>query len=144
MKKYILLLVAIAFFSACDNDNYSNNNKYLPNYNFSIDIDLDLPLYTDLRFPGNKVRISQAGIGINGVIVMNTGSGYAAYEASCPNQPLTSCSGLTLNGINAVCNCDQVSYSLYTGLPNDGADVHYPLKPYRVEILGDTAIRIYN
>jgi nitrite reductase/ring-hydroxylating ferredoxin subunit len=142
MRKYILLFIAIAFLSGCDKDAYNNSNKYLPNYNFSIDIDMTLALYTPLQFPANPVRINQAGIGINGIIVMNTGSGYVAYEASCPNQALTSCSGLTLDGINAVCNCDQIAYSLFTGLPS--GDVQFPLKPYRVDILSDTAIRVYN
>ncbi len=142
MKKYILLLVTIIFLSGCDSDNYNNNNPYLPNYNFSIDIDMNLPLYTPLKFTSNPVRISQAGIGINGIFVMKTGSGYAAYEASCPNQALTSCSGLTLNGINVICNCDQVAYSLFTGLPT--TEARYPLKPYRVEIIGQDMIRVYN
>ena len=103
---------------------------------------MSLALYTPLQFPANPVRINQAGIGINGIIVMNTGSGYTAFEASCPNQPLTSCSGLTIDGINAVCNCDQVSYSLFTGLSS--ADVQYPLKPYRVQVISDSVIRVYN
>lgn len=143
MKKYILLFVAIAFFSACDSDNYNNNNRYLPDYNFSIDIDMNLALYTPLQFPANPVRVNQAGIGINGIIVMNTGSGYVAYEASCPNQALSSCSSLTLDGINVICNCDQVTYSLFTGLAGD-ADVRYPLKPYRIQVIGENVIRVYN
>ncbi|MEL1244857.1 hypothetical protein AAEO56_11335 [Flavobacterium sp. DGU11] len=142
MKKYILLFIAIAFLSGCDKDTYNNNNKYLPNYNFSIDIDTNLPLYTPLQFTANPVRISQAGIGINGIIVMNTGSGYTAFEASCPNQALSSCSGLTLDGINVVCNCDNVSYSLFTGLASTA--VQYPLKPYRVQVVGQNMIRVYN
>lgn len=142
MKKYILLFISVIFLCGCNSDDYNNNNRYLPNYNFSVDIDTNLPLYASLQFPSNPVRVSQAGIGINGIIVMNTGSGYVAYEASCPNQPLTSCSGLTINGINVVCNCDQVSYSLFTGLPD--ADVRYPLKPYRVQVLNQGVIRVSN
>jgi nitrite reductase/ring-hydroxylating ferredoxin subunit len=142
MKKYLLLLIAVAAIAACDADNYNNNNRYLPNYNFSIDLDLSLPLYSPLRFPANPIYVNQAGIGINGVIVMNTGSGYTAYEASCPNQELTACSRLEPDGINVVCPCDDVAYSLFTGLPE--ADVRYPLKPYRVQRLGETMIRVYN
>ncbi len=142
MKKYIIVLFSVVFLSGCGSDDYNNDNRYLPNYNFSIDIDFNLPLYNSLRFPSNPVRINQAGIGINGIIVMNTGSGYVAYEATCPNQPITSCSGLTLDGINAICNCDEIAYSLFTGLP-DG-DVRYPLKSYRVTVTGQTSIRVYN
>ncbi|MES2484806.1 MAG: hypothetical protein V4581_02510 [Bacteroidota bacterium] len=142
MKKYLLLLLALPLFMGCSDDNYNFNNPYLPSYNFSLDLDLNLPLYTQLQFTGNPVRVNTAGIGINGVIVMNTGSGFSAYEASCPNQELTSCSELDINGIIATCPCDEVEYSLFTGLPN--ADVKYPLKPYRIEIISPTYIRIYN
>ncbi|WP_417352548.1 Rieske (2Fe-2S) protein [Flavobacterium alkalisoli] len=143
MRKYLLLLFAVVFLSSCSNDDYNNNNKYLPNYGFSINIDMNLPLYTPLLYTSNPVYIGQAGIGIRGIIVMNTGGGFVAYEASCPNQELSSCSTLDLNGINAVCPCDDVEYSLFTGLANN-ADVQYPLKPYRVEIISENVIRVYN
>ncbi|WP_294822949.1 lipoprotein [uncultured Flavobacterium sp.] len=142
MKKYIFLLFAALLLSACGSDDYNNNNRFLPNYNFSIDLDMNLPLYSSLQFPANPVRVNQAGIGINGVIVMNTGSGYVAYEATCPNQQVTACSSLTIDGINVVCNCDDAVYSLFTGLPE--SDVRYPLKPYRVQVVGQNVIRVYN
>ena len=142
MKKLFLLLLIIPFFSGCSNNDYNNNNPYLPGYNFNIDIDMNLPLYTGLLYTGNPVRITIEGIGINGIIVMNTGGGYAAWEASCPNQDLGSCSVLSIDGINAVCPCDDVEYSLFTGLPN--ADLKYPLKSYRVQVVSQTVIRVYN
>lgn len=138
----MILLFAIAFLSGCGSDDYNNTNRFLPNYNFTVDLDFNLPLYNALRFPANPVRVNQAGVGINGIIVMNTGSGYVAYEATCPNQPVTSCSSLTIDGINVICNCDDVVYSLFTGLPE--SDVRYPLKPYRVQITGENSIRVYN
>lgn len=140
MKKYILLLLLFPVLFACDDNGHTNNNPYLPNYNFSIDINTDFPLYSKLQFTANPVYISQAGIGINGIIVMNTGSGYAAWEASCPNQELTSCSRLIIHGVNAVCPCDDQEYSLFTG----DAKMRYPLKPYRVQIISQNVIRVYN
>ena len=142
MKKYMLLLLCLPLFMGCSSDDYNYNNPYLPNYNFSAPIDLTLPLYNNLQFVGNPVFINTQGYGINGLIVMNTGSGFNAYEATCPNQEITSCSELDINGINAVCPCDDVEYSLFNGLPN--ADVQYSLKPYRVEIISSTYIRVYN
>lgn len=142
MKKYILLLLVMPFLINCSKDDFSNNNKYLPNYNFSIDINMDLPLYTQLQFPANPVRITQDGIGINGVIVTNTGSGYTAYEASCPNQELSTCSMLTINGVNAKCPCDNVEYSLFNGQAT--TSVQYPLKAYKVAQLSSNVIRVYN
>jgi len=142
MKKYIVLLLALPLFMCCSDDNYNFNNPYLPGYNFSLDLDLTLPLYTQLQFTGNPVRITTAGIGINGVIIMNTGGGYTSFEASCPNQELSNCSELDINGIKAICPCDEVEYSLFTGLPD--TDMKYPLKPYRIEVISATYIRVYN
>lgn len=133
--------MALPFFAACSSDDYNYNNPYLPNnYSFSLDLDLNLPAYSPLQFTGNAVLIS--GYGIHGVIVMNTGGGFNAYEATCPNQNISSCSDMEINGINAVCPCDDVEYSLFTGLPD--ADLQYSLMPYRIEILSSTYIRVYN
>lgn len=142
MKKYILLLLVVPFMCACGSDDNSNNNRYLPNYNFSIDINLELPLYSQLQFPANPVRITQAGIGINGVIVTNTGSGFTAFEATCPNQAISNCSVLTINGINAKCPCDNVEYSLFTGQAT--SKVEFPLKSYKVQQMSSNMIRVYN
>lgn len=144
MKKYLAPLFALPLLvGACASDDYNYNNPYLPSsYSFTLDVDMTLPLYSPLMYTGNAVRVNINNIGINGLFIMNTGSGYNAYEATCPNQDISSCSEMTLNGINAVCPCDEVEYSLFTGLPN--ADLRYSLMPYRVEILGPTYIRVYN
>lgn len=141
MKKYIFLLMAFPLLFSCESDNYRVANRYLPDYNFSIGIDMSLPLYSQLRFTGNPVFVNQAGIGINGIIVMNTGGGYVAYEASCPNQPLDNCSRLQLDGIIAVCPCDDAEYNLYS---SQAEGKEYPLKPYRVEVVSSGYIRVYN
>ena len=142
MKKYLILFIALPLLYCCSSDSISNNNKYLPGYNFTFEIDMALPSYTNLQYTANPIRITTQGIGINGIIVMNTGSGYTAFENSCPNQELSSCSVLTLNGINAKCPCDGVEYSLFTGQAS--TDVKYPLKSYRVQIISPTVIRVYN
>jgi len=142
MKKILCFVLLLPLLFACSGDDYRYTTRYLPNYNFSIDIDMSLPLYTDLLYTGNAKKITVAGIGINGVIVMNTGSGYSAWEASCPNQELSNCSSLTINGVNAVCPCDEVEYSLFTGQAT--TPVEFPLKPYRVVVVSQNIIRVYN
>lgn len=142
MKKYIILFILLPLLFSCSDDDFNNNNRYLPDYRVNLDIDMTLPLYNNLRFASNPVIIRVDGQGINGLVVMNTGGGYVAYEASCPNQQLSDCSLLQLNGIMAVCPCDNVEYNLFTGLSS--TPVEYSLKPYRVEILTPTAIRVYN
>jgi nitrite reductase/ring-hydroxylating ferredoxin subunit len=140
MKKFFLLFCLVVLSSSCSKDKVNNNNPYLPNYTFSIDIDTSLPLYNNLTFAGNGIRITQQNIGVRGIFVFNTGSGYTAFDAACPNQSLSSCSTMTLSGINAVCACDSKQYSLYTGL---ASGVQYPMKAYRVEVNG-SVIRVYN
>ena len=137
MKKYFLLLLLPMFFS-CDSDNFNNHNPYIENYTFSTDINLNLPLYNNLRFAGNSAYISN--VGARGVWLFNSGSGYFAYDAACPNQPITQCSTLVVNAGFATCPCDDVVYSMYTGIA-DG--VQYPMKQYRVQVSGDN-IRVYN
>ncbi|WP_159800346.1 hypothetical protein [Flavobacterium sp. MK4S-17] len=141
MKKYLILLVLASIFSACSNDDNRMRNPYLPDYNFSANINMELPKYTDLLYTGNAVYVDQLGVGINDVIILNTGSGYAAWEASCPNQELSSCSRLDKEGIMAICPCDEAEYSLFTG---QAEGKRYPLKSYRVEVINQTMIRVYN
>ena len=137
MKKYLLLLL-LAFLSSCNSDNFNNKNPYIPNYSFSVNINTDLPTYNNLKFASNGMYISEGGA--RGLVVFNTGSGYVAYDAACPNQQITSCSTMSVSGINAVCSCDSASYSLFTG---QSAGKQYPMKPYHVELSG-TVIHIYN
>ncbi len=140
MKKYILL-VLVAVFISCDKENFNNKNPYLPNYAFTYNINMNLPQYNSLKFPSNAVYINAGNTGVRGVFVFNTGSGYVAFDAACPNQALSSCSTMTLNGINAVCPCDDVSYSLFSG---QAPEMEYPMKQYRVEQLDDFNLRVYN
>lgn len=142
MKKYLFLFLSLPLLMCCSKDDLNTINPYLPDYNFSIDIDFNLPLYNNLNYPSNPVRINTAGIGINGIIVMKTGSGYTAFEATCPNQEQSECSVLQINGILVKCPCDGVEYSLFDGSAN--AQVQYPLKSYRVQVTSSTSIRVYN
>lgn len=140
MKKYILLVLVAVFFS-CDKENFNNKNPYLPNYAFTYNINMNLPQYNSLKFPSNAVYINAGNTGVRGVFVFNIGSGYVAFDAACPNQALSSCSTMTLNGINAICPCDDVSYSLFSG---QASGMEYPMKQYRVEQLDDFNLRVYN
>lgn len=139
MKRYLILII-ILFLASCSKDSPISNNPFLPNYSFSIDLNTNLPSYSQLQFASNPILITTPGIGVKGIIVMKVGEGdYRAFEASCPNQVPSDCSLLTINGINAICPCDDKEYSLFTGLGNGPQT----LKPYRVEVLG-TVVRVSN
>lgn len=137
MKKYILLFLIIPFFFSCSDNGFDNKNPYLPNYSFTIDINMNLPAYSILQYPSNAIYYS--GVGAKGIFVFNTGSGYNAFDAACPNQTLSSCSTMSIKGINVVCPCDSKEYSLFTGQ----GELQYPLKQYRVEVNGNV-LRVYN
>lgn len=138
MKNYLLLLLIPILF-ACDKENFNNENPYITNYSFSADVNMNLPLYNNLRFAGNSVYVSN--IGALGVWVFNSGSGFFAYDAACPNQPIAQCSTMIVSAGYATCQCDEIQYSMYTGLGE--GDVQYPMKQYRVQVNGDV-LRIYN
>ncbi|TDP03628.1 Rieske (2Fe-2S) protein [Flavobacterium sp. 245] len=137
MKKIWLLIVFVCALSACSDSERSNNNPYIPNYSVNLSVDMNLPAYSNLKFVSNGVIVPN--FGAKGIIIFNAGSGYNAFDAACPNQELTSCTAMTIDGINAVCSCDKAQYSLFTGLGGK----EYPLKQYRVEVIG-SVIHVYN
>ena len=137
MKKYAAFFFIIPFFFSCSDSGVKNTNPYLPNYSVLIDLNLNLPQYSDLKFVSNAVLIPEKGV--RGVIVFNTGSGYNAFDAACPNQALSSCSTMTIKGINALCASDNQEYSLFTGQ----GKLQYPMKQDRVQINGDV-LRVFN
>ena len=136
MRKIILLLTLLSFFFSCDDNGFNNKNPYLPNYTFTVDINMSF--YDNLKFPSNGIYYSAEGV--RGIIIFNTGSGFNAFDAACPNQALSACSTMTVSGINAVCSCDDAKYSLFTG---QSPGKQYPLKQYRVEVRGNV-LRVYN
>ena len=137
MKKYSFFFLLLVVLNSCSEQVVRNNNPNLPNYTVLIDINLNLPEYSNLKFVSNSVLIPARGI--RGVVVFNTGSGYNAFDAACPNQALSSCSTMTIKGINLLCACDNEEYSLFTGQ----GKLKYPLKQYRVEVNGDV-LRVIN
>ena len=139
MKKIIPLLLMSFLFFSCSDNGFNKNNTYIPNYNFSVTLNLSFASYSNLNFVSNAVYYAGPEVGPKGIYVFNTGSGYNAFDAACPNQALSSCSTLTLDGINVVCPCDDEEYSLFTGQGKS----KYPLKQYRVEKNGNL-LRIYN
>ncbi len=137
MKKYFSFLIILAFTISCDTGSFNNKNPYLPNYPVNVIINLSLPQYSNLQFASNHVVVSG---GVNGIVVFNTGSDFVAFDLACPNQALSACSTMTINGINATCPCDNAVYSLFSG---QSPGLQYPMKQYRIDNSGGTLI-IYN
>lgn len=143
MKRNCWIILVVLVFLSCSKEDFNNSNPYLPNYGFSTTINMTLPQYDNLRYPANGVYLFTGVEGVRGIFVFNTGSGYVAFDAACPNQALSSCSTMELDGTTAICPCDDAVYSLFTGQSvNEGKE--YPMKRYRVELLDDYTIRVYN
>jgi nitrite reductase/ring-hydroxylating ferredoxin subunit len=149
MKKYFLLLIAFPILFGCSTNSTNNNNPNLPNYSVNININMSLPLYSNLLYISNAVYVS--GQGVRGIVVFNSGSGYNAFDAACPNQALSSCSTMTFKKLDpldplkidqthVVCACDGAEYSLFSG---QSPGKQYPLKQYRVEVNGNL-LHVYN
>ena len=149
MRKYFVLLIAIPIFLGCSTNNFTNNNPYIPNYNFTIEIDMNMPAYSNLLYVSNAIYYPN--VGARGIFIFNTGSGYNAFDAACPNQAASSCSSLNFKKLDPadplkidythlVCACDGAEYFLFTG---QCPGKKYPLKQYRVEAIGNL-LRVYN
>jgi len=138
MKKFWLFIVLTCAFFSCSDNNKTNSNPNIPNYSVNAYLNTSLPSYNNLLYVSSPVFVPNYGA--KGIIVMKTGEGtYTAFDAACPNQALTSCVAMTIDGIYAVCSCDKTSYNLFTGLGGQ----EYPMKQYRAELSG-TSVHVYN
>ncbi|MBQ0740166.1 hypothetical protein J9332_38385, partial [Aquimarina celericrescens] len=79
-----------------------------------------------------------------GLIIVNSGSSYLAWDAADPNLVPSDCSRLIIDGLDAESTCDTPpnSYSLITGQPLV-EDLRYPLFAYRITESGGV-LRIFN
>lgn len=140
--KAIYLLIGCLLFMSCENEDNRQRNPNLLNINVNYEVNLNLPQFNSLNFSGNSVYIP--GQGNLGLIVVNAGSSYLAWDAADPNIIPEDCSRLQIDGLNAASSCDDPpnSYSLVTGQPLEG-DLRYPLFAYRITQSNDV-LRIFN
>ena len=138
-KRTLIIILTLSLLS-CDSDDARQNNPNLLNIQFSIELNLNLPAYSQLNFAGNAIYENGPGIGNDGIIVANTGSGFVAWDASDPNMIPDNCTRLVIDGLTATNTCsNQNSYSLVTGQPfQDG--LQFALLNYRVSENGNSII----
>ena len=140
--KYVVFGVFLFLLSCTKNS--VERNPYLYETRFDQSINLALPAFDNLTYAGGSLYWPIGGI--RGLLLYNlNGSTIMAWEASCPNHELKSCSTLQTDGFvspTASCSCEDYKYSLATGQPlTEG--VTYSLLFYKVQQNG-TAVRIYN
>jgi len=141
-KTFLSLLFSIILLS-CSKSNINDSScKFLLNVGVNTTINMSLPQYSNLLFPSNSVY--EQNVGNGGIIIINSGSGFLAWDASDPNHTQSSCSILTANGFIATCNCeDENAYSLADGQPMNNSNLRCGLKNYRVEQSGNSLL-IFN
>ncbi|MEO8774637.1 MAG: hypothetical protein ABI263_07570 [Gelidibacter sp.] len=136
--KQFLLFASLIFLTSCSRNNSDENCKFLVNAAVNVSINMNLPQYSQLKFTSNSVYVANQGN--KGVIVMNVGSGFRAWDAADPNHEQSSCSLLTITGAKAVCGCiDANTYNLFTG-SSMGQQLPCGLKEYRVSLSGNSLI----
>lgn len=139
MKKIIFSCLMLSIFVSCSKNNSDVNCNYLLNVGVNATLNLNLPQYSQLAFISNAVYVS--GFGNKGIIVINTGTGFRAWDASDPNHTPNSCSTLSIESAEAVCGCDDGNtYSLFTGQPLNNPELTCGLKEYRVEQSGNSLL----
>ncbi|SHI61941.1 hypothetical protein SAMN04488096_10356 [Mesonia phycicola] len=143
MNRYFTALVSILLLIACSSDNINQNNPYLLDVNVSFTVNTSLPQYTSLNFPSDPVYVSNYGNG--GIVIINTGSGYVAWDATDPNHIRnTDCTSMSINGLTLVCSCEDNTYDLFTGNFIKGDELEYTLYNYRVTEVGEGVLKVSN
>jgi len=143
MKKCLLILICVIVFTCNKNDD-NNNCNFLLNVGINTTVNLNLPQFNQLQFPVNAVRLE--GFGNEGIILVRINSStLVAWDGADPNHSPSSCSALTIDGLNAICGCgDGNEYSLVSGQVVSDTPQPCTLKPYRVEFIGNNSYVISN
>jgi len=142
MNYYRFLLLLIFFGTFSCSKNQLNNNPYLQDISFEKVINLNLPQYDNLKYSGGSIYLQSGGI--KGLLLFNINEQIMAWEASCPNQYPSSCSKMTINGVQSICSCEDFKYSLATGqILSNSEKESYRMKLYYSEKNGNS-VRISN
>ena len=145
MKKIaFFLLISLGLLSCSSNDDNNNSqNPYLVVPPVNLSLNLNLPEYTDLKFPGGSVIVTNQGI--KGIVVYCVSdTQYYASELSDPNHNPNSCSKMVVEGIIATCPCDDGNKNdIVTGQFTPQNNEKYPMIQYRALRNGDV-VNVFN
>ena len=138
MKRQILFYFMLCGVLSCSDIDPDPRCNFLLDIKVAHEVNLNLPQYNNLNFISNSVYVGNIGNG--GVIVTNSGTGFLAWDAADPNHTYSQCSILSIEGLEASCNCpDANKYSLITGQSLE-TQLTCTLKTYRVEQNGGSLL----
>ncbi len=140
-----LLIAVLCLFTLtnCSNDSMNNNEcQFLLDLGINETINLSFPQFGALTSPGALYVPSAQN---RGIIVVNTGTGFTAFDAADPNRVFEECSILRVSGFIGTSGCeDGNEFELINGTPTaKNPDLRCPLIRYRVEQNGNTLL-IFN
>lgn len=142
MRKIFGLMALILLVSCSDDEHPGQRNPNLLPINFQFTLDLSLPQYSQLQFSSNAIYVNGTNYGNGGVIIVNIGGTFLAFDAADPNHPPSACSVLAIKGLEGTCSCnDHNTYDLITGSPITKG-LEYPLLVYRVVDNGNGTITV--
>lgn len=129
-----LIMIALFFSGICIscNDDDSTVNCF-PDVNVAAQYNLSLPSFANLNFPNGYVILEPDGTnGSRGMIIVNTGNGFNAYDRNAPHICPSDNTTLTVQDeIRIVCPADGAEWVLRTGQPlNDQTNGRSPRRFY--------------
>ena len=141
MYRILILLGVLLLFQNCEKN--FQRNPFLQEAKFSTILNLNLPEYNKLRIAGGVVQVDN--VGLRGIVVINIGNNYMAWDRACPSQALSDCSQMTLESDHffMLCPCNGVKYNLLNGQPQS-KETSYPMLNYQVVKRGDNVLEISN
>lgn len=143
MKKTLLLLTLFcitAFTIQCDNSDDTTSDCF-PNSTIAANINLSLPAYFNLNNPNGWVYYNGNGGGTRGLILVNTGTSFRAYDRNAPHLCPADDTTLIVDGGTKIVNpSDGAEWILTTGEPlNDVTQGKSPRR-YNIQQNGNTLI----
>ncbi len=143
MKSLLFFAFVGVMLTSCSSDDHRQDNPNLLDVNVNFMVDTSFPQFNPLIHPNNPVYVSQYGNG--GIILMNTGSGYVAWDNIDPNHTRdNNCTSMQIDFPHLKCSCEGNTYELFTGNFIEGENLEYTLYPYRVTDNGNGTLRITN
>lgn len=132
-----LFVLASVFCMSCSGDDGIIN--CIPREEVNARYNLSLPYYNTLNHPGGyHVFASDGTNGSKGIIVVNVGNSFKAYDRNAPHIcPSSNTTLVVENGTKVICPSDSATWILTNGQPLNDATKGRPLIQYRTSKSGD-------
>ncbi|MBS7332865.1 MAG: hypothetical protein KIG88_04630 [Weeksellaceae bacterium] len=117
----VLFILFVSFTFSCNTDDGAVS--CVPMTTVSRTINLNLPLYVNLNNPGGWIYLEGVNTGTRGLIVVNTGVGFKAYDRNAPHIcPTAKTTIQVIDDIKMYCEEDGSEWILTTGQPTKVAN----------------------